>query len=113
MGEARGTMMAEMIRYRDRLEFRPLIRIRCLEWQGCIEDGCSIRTAVGSDRLGAVSPFQPVVVDADRLKLELHRRHDLPDVLDHRGGFLRDRRVHGLLRLSLSAQGGKAGSLRA
>jgi len=34
------------------------------------------RTASGSGRLGAVSPLQPVVVDADRLKLELHRPHD-------------------------------------
>ena len=35
-----------------------------------------------------------------------------PDVLDHRGGFLRGRRVHGLLRLPLSPQGGKAGRLQ-
>src|SRR5260370_40761599 len=48
-----------------------------------IRDGCSTHTAVGSGRLGAVSPLQPVVVDADRLKLELHRPHDHPDVLDH------------------------------
>src|SRR5258706_3625518 len=79
---------------------------------GCIRDGCSTHTAVGSGRLGAVSPLQPVVVDADRLKLELHRRHDHPDVLDHRSGILRGRRVHGLLCLPLSSHRGKAGSLQ-
>ena len=35
---------------------------------------------------------EPVVVDADRLQLALHRRHDHHHLLDHRGGFLRGRR---------------------
>src|SRR6266851_1245358 len=65
-------------------------------------------TISGCGRLGGVPPLQPVVVDADRLELALYRRHDHHDVLDHRGGFLRHRRVHGLLRLSLSSQGRKA-----
>ena len=33
--------------------------------------------------------LEPVVVDADRLQLALHRRHDHHDVLDHRGRFHR------------------------
>ena len=47
--------------------------------------------ASGRGRLGAVSPLQPVVVDADRLQLALYRRHDHHHVLDHRGGFHRGR----------------------
>src|SRR5439155_1725604 len=66
----------------------------------------------GGGRLGAVSPLQPVVVDADCLKLELHRPHDHPDILDYWGGFLRGRCVHGLLCLPFSSQGGKAGRLQ-
>ena len=69
-------------------------------------------TASGRGRLGAVSHLQPVVVDADRHQLELHRPHHQHHLLDHRGGFLRGHRVHGLLRLPLSSQGGKAGSLQ-
>src|SRR6266852_7187832 len=34
-------------------------------------------------RLSIVSPSEPVVVDADCLKLGLHRRHDQPDILDN------------------------------
>ena len=100
------------VRHRDRRELRPLIRIRSLSGKDAKGMAVAVHTAFGRGRLGAVSPPQPVVVDAARLELALHRRHDHPDILDHRGGFLRGRRVHGLLRLPLSPQGGKAGSLQ-
>src|SRR5215471_14877192 len=38
-------------------------------------------------RLSSVSPPEPVVVDADCLKLELHRPHDQHHVLDYRRCF--------------------------
>ncbi len=100
------------VSHRSRCELRPLIRSRALTARR-LGDDRSTHTAFGCGWLGAVSHLQPVVVDADRLELALHRRHDLPDVLDHRGGFLRGRRLHGLLRLPLPSQGRQAGGVRA
>ena len=64
-------------------------------------------------RLGIVSHSEPVVVDADCLKLGLHRRHDHHHILDHRGRFHRHHFVHGLLRIPLPSPAGKTGGIRA
>src|SRR5262249_50440771 len=63
-------------------------------------------------RLSSVSPPEPVVVDADCLKLELHRPHDQHHVLDYRRCFHRDHLVHGLLRIPLPSPAGKTGGVR-
>ncbi|MHC2620216.1 hypothetical protein ACVIW2_002248 [Bradyrhizobium huanghuaihaiense] len=53
--------------------------------------------------------YKPVVVDADRHELGLYRPHHQHHVLDHRLRLRRGHRLHGLLRLPLSPQGGKTG----
>src|SRR3569623_1662033 len=53
-----------------------------------------------------------MVVDTNCFKLELYRRYDHHDVLDHRNGLLRGRRVHRLLYLPISSQRRKTGGLR-
>ena len=49
------------------------------------------------------------MVDADRLELELYRRHDHHHLLDHRRRLRRRRAVHGLLRLPLPPPARAAG----
>src|SRR6516225_9867281 len=63
-------------------------------------------------RLSIVSPSEPVVVDADCLKLELHRPHDQHHVLDQRHCFHRHPLVHGLLRIPLPSPGGNTGDIQ-
>src|SRR5262245_15896882 len=63
-------------------------------------------------RLSIVSRSEPVVVDADRLKLGLHRPHNHHHILDHRHCFHRHPLVHGLLRIPLPSPGGNTGDIQ-
>src|SRR5262245_6088530 len=75
-------------------------------------DGYSGHIGFSRARLRTVSPPAPVVVDTDCLKLELHRPHDQPHVLDYRRCFHRHHLVHGLLRIPLPSPAGKTGGVR-
>src|SRR5712691_9999851 len=63
-------------------------------------------------RLSIVSHSEPVVVDADCLKLGLHRPHNHHHILDHRHCFHRHPLVHGLLRIPLPSPGGNTGDIQ-
>src|SRR5262249_18875557 len=75
-------------------------------------DVCSDYVGFSRARLSIVSPSEPVVVDADCLKLELHRPHDQHHVLDQRHCFHRHPLVHGLLRIPVPSQGGNTGDIQ-
>src|SRR5262249_36342206 len=75
-------------------------------------DGCSGHIGFSRARLGIVSHAEPVVVDADCLKLGLHRPHDHHHILDNRGRFHRHPLVHGLLRIPVPSPAGKTGGVR-
>ena len=57
--------------------------------------------------------LSPVVVDANCLKLGLHRRHYNHHVLDYRLCLRRDHPVYGLLLVSLPSSARNTGGLRA
>lgn len=80
---------------------------------GRVGNGCRVDPRLAGGGLRAVPPAKPLVVDTDRVQLDLYRQHTHRHFLDYRCRLRRGRLLHSLLCLALPAQAGQPGGLRA